>query len=228
MFQMLCTTMLLRFALFVTLHAIAPRVSRSQSACVESHAVNATICYWDASNHSVITAPAIVGVTVLPLLHTHRTLLFASLNGGPLIPLFAGAAAIPVPSHDALPNCDIECTTETITPDKVRCCSLVIDVWLVSGRSRMNIGCSLYVTIPIPAAPANLEPIFKFHGEINAGLQVSSPLINHPLLSFLSRGVFPHLFYTAYARNFPTVHVCALHWLVVPRHLHRCWCTSLF
>jgi hypothetical protein len=171
---MLCAAKkLLSFALFVAFLVMAPHVSRSQSACVESLAMNATICYWDASNHSSISAPAIVGVTVLPLLHPSRTELFASLNGGRMIPLSAGAAAVPVPSHDALPNCDAECISDSITPDRVRCCSLVIDVWLVSRQFRTNTGCSLYLTVPVPANPATLSPIFKFHGEINAGLQVS-------------------------------------------------------
>jgi hypothetical protein len=166
--------------LFVACLAIAPHVTRSQSACVESHALNATICYWDASNHSSITAPAVVGMTILPLLHPHRTQLFASLDGGHLLPLSAGAAAVPVPSHDALPNCDVECTMHSITLGQARCCLVVIDVWLVTSRSRTNVGCSLYLTVAVPSAPATLEPIFKFHGEINAGLQVSS---THLLLS---------------------------------------------
>jgi hypothetical protein len=170
----------LRLVIFVTfLFVSAPRPARSQSACIESLVLNATVCFWDASNHSSITSPAIVGVSVLPLLHPNRAMLFASFNGGPLVPLSAGAAAVPVPPADAMQSCDSECNGGSTASGSLRCCAAVIDLWLVSNKSRSNIGCSLYFTVPVPAPPASLHPIiFKFHGEINAGLQVSPRHVN--------------------------------------------------
>jgi hypothetical protein len=171
---------LTRLALFLTLTIVlAPRLSRSQSACVESHTLNATLCYWDVFNHSTVTAPAIVGVTVLPLLHPNRARLFASLNGGPLLPLSAAAAAIAVPPPDAVHSCDSECSGDTVSGG-VPCCAMVIDIWFISNESRSNTGCSLYFTVPAQAPPASFHPILKFHGEINSGLQVSAPLISPP------------------------------------------------
>jgi len=175
-----------RLALFAVFFLVVfPPISRSQSACIESFFLNATVCYWDASNHSSIAAPAVVGLTVLPLLHRNRAMLFASLNGGPLIPLSGGAAAIPVPPPDALQSCDDQCSGDG-TADGAHCCAAVIDIWLISNQFRTNTGCSLYFTIPIPTATAASAPIFKFHGDINAGLQVNPP----PILFFISR--IPH------------------------------------
>jgi hypothetical protein len=174
---MLFRPKLLHLVVYATsLLLFAPRLSNSQSACIESPLLNATLCYWDASNHSTVLAPAIVGLSVLPILHPNRASLFASLNGGPWIPLAAGAAAVPVPAVDDLRSCDSECSGDDAAAAGARCCAAVIDVWLVSHQSRTNIGCSLYFTVPAHAAPA-AHPVFKFHGEINAGLQVSPSLV---------------------------------------------------
>jgi hypothetical protein len=181
---------LVLFAVFILV--ACPRLSHSQSACIHSLVLNATVCYWDASNHSSIAAPAVVGLTVLPLLHPTREILFASINGGRLIPLSGGAAAIPVPPPDALQSCDDQCSVDGAAADGAQCCAVVIDIWLISKQSRTNTGCSLYFTVPFPAAPAAAAPIFKFHGEINAGLQV-----NPPRLPFIPSHA-PHSSYTAH------------------------------
>ena len=197
---------LMRLALFLTLIiALAPRLSRAQSACVESLILNATLCYWDVFNHSTVAAPAIVGVTVLPLLHPNRALLFASLNGGPLLPLSSAAAAIAVPAPDAVHSCDSECSGDQVSGG-VPCCAMVIDVWFISNELRSNTGCSLYFTVPVPApdSPAFLHPILKFHGEINSGLQVSSPLISPPPSPPLWHSSSPH--HSAHAT--PIVFAC--------------------
>jgi hypothetical protein len=219
-----------RLVIFVTfLFVSAPRPSRSQSACIESLVLNATVCFWDASNHSSITSPAIVGVTVLPLLHPNRAMLFASFNGGSLVPLSAGAAAVPVPPVDALQSCHSECNGHSTASGSLRCCSAVIDLWLVSNKSRSNIGCSLYFTIPAPAPPAALHPIiFKFHGEINAGLQVSPHHVDRPISIRCFHYDAPNLQFTANTRCISSLHVHSLFRLLLPRHLHRCWCQSLF
>jgi hypothetical protein len=164
-----------RLALFIVLLFAFVRLSLTQSACIESFILNATVCYWDASNHSTIATPAIVGLTLLPLLHPSSALLFATLNGGTLIPLSSGAAAVPVPAVDASLSCESECSGVASATDGSRCCSVVIDVWLVTHGYRTSIGCSLYFTVPVHAAAAALPPLFKFHGEINAGLQVMPP-----------------------------------------------------
>jgi hypothetical protein len=210
---------LARLALFLTLIVVlAPRLSRSQSACVESRTLNATLCYWDVFNHSTVTAPAIVGVTVLPLLLPNRARLFASLNGGPLLPLSAAAAAIAVPPPDAVHGCDSECSGDTV-PLAVTCCAMVIDIWFISNDSRSNTGCSLYFTVPAQAAPASLHPILKFHGEINSGLQVSAfyfpPSLPPPLCGTAHRRI------TAHTRGLSPLHVPALLWSLVPCHLPR-------
>jgi hypothetical protein len=115
-----------------------------------------------------------VGLTVLPLLNPNREKLFASFNGGSLISLSAGAAVIPVPPPSDLQTCHVECSGDVTVPNDMQCCAAVIDIWLISHRSRTNTGCSLYFTVARHAAPASINPIFAFHGEINAGLQVST------------------------------------------------------
>ena len=194
----------LRLALFIaTMFVFAPRLSHSQSACIESLILNATVCYWDASNHSTIATPAIVGLTVLPLLHPNRALLFASLNGGAWIALSSGAAAVPVPAAAASLSCDSECSGVASATDGARCCSMVIDVWIVTHAYRTNLGCSLYFTVPVHASAAALPPVFKFHGEINAGLQVSPPL--HSSSSNNNNSLYHHL------PNLLLLHCTAIH-----------------
>jgi hypothetical protein len=180
-----------RLALFIALLFVFVRFSLTQSACIESFILNATVCYWDASNHSTIATPAIVGLTLLPLLHPSSALLYATLNGRTWIPLSSGAAAVPVPAVDASLSCDSECSG--VATDGSRCCSLVIDVWLVTHGYRTNIGCSLYFTVPVHAAAAALPPVFKFHGEINAGLQVMPPPLSTSICIYNNSPLHHHL-----------------------------------